>query len=194
MYEGRADDSLSWFQDEPTLSLELVDVLGVGPDESVIDVGGGASRLVDRLLLKGFTDLTVLDVAASALAASQHRVGADHHVTWIAQDLASWQPERQYDLWHDRAVLHFFAHGEVAIYRGLLDRAIARGGAVILAAFAPDGPQFCSGLPVQRYSADDLGALLGTSFEIVEQRSETHITPSGVAQPFTWIAARRSDG
>lgn len=125
MYEGRADDSLSWYEDEPTLSLELIDVLGVGPDESVIDVGGGASRLVDRLLMKGFSDVSVLEVAASALAASQRRVGADHHVTWIAQDLASWQPERQYDLWHDRAVLHFFAGGEVATYRALLDRAIA---------------------------------------------------------------------
>jgi trans-aconitate methyltransferase len=125
VYEGRADDSLSWYEDEPTLSLELIDVLGVGPDESVIDVGGGASRLVDRLLMKGFSDVSVLEVAASALAASQRRVGADHHVTWIAQDLASWQPERQYDLWHDRAVLHFFAGGEVATYRALLDRAIA---------------------------------------------------------------------
>jgi len=191
VYEGRDDESLSWFQNEPTVSLELIDVLGVAMDAGVIDVGGGTSRLVDRLLSRGFSDVSVLDVAASALAASQARIGADHRVTWITADLLSWQPERRYDLWHDRAVFHFFSDNDVATYRKLLLRATTVDGAVILSTFAPEGPEFCSGLRVCRYSADELGLVLGERFEVIDRRSQTHRTPSGVVQPFTWIAARR---
>lgn len=193
VYEGRDDASLSWFQDEPTVSLDVIDVLGVARDNSVIDVGGGASRLVDRLLSRGFNDVSVLDVAESALGASQSRIGADRRVTWIAADLLSWEPGRRYDLWHDRAVFHFFKDDDVATYREILLRATTIDSAVILATFAPEGPEFCSGLPVSRYSADDLGRVLGEDFEVIDQRSETHVTPHGVVQPFTWIAARRRE-
>ena len=188
VYECSSPDAVSWYQPEPVVSLELVDVLGVAPESAVIDIGGGASVLVDRLLARGFTDLTVLDISEAALRASRRRVGADAHVTRIAHDLLTWEPTRRYDLWHDRAVFHFLAADEIKVYRELVHRAVAPGGSVIMATFAPDGPEWCSGLPVNRYSADQLGEVLGGDFTMVEPRREVHTTPSGALQHFTWIA------
>ena len=192
VYEGSNPDAVSWYQPEPVASLELLDVLGVAPESGVLDIGGGASVLVDRLLARGFTDLTILDISNAALRASRQRVGNDARVTWIAEDLLSWEPTRLYDLWHDRAVFHFLSGQEVDGYRNVLRRAVAPGGSVIMATFAPDGPERCSGLPVTRYSADELGAVLGSGFQVVEHRREVHSTPTGTVQPFTWVAARRS--
>ncbi len=192
VHEGSSPDAVSWYQPEPVVSLELLDVLGVAPESAVIDIGGGASVLVDRLLARGFTDVTVLDISDAALRAGRQRVGSDPRVTWITEDLLSWEPARHYDLWHDRAAFHFLSGTEVDMYRNVLLRAVAPGGSVIMAAFAPDGPERCSGLPVTRYSADELGAVLESSFQVVEHRREVHTTPAGAAQPFTWIAARRS--
>jgi trans-aconitate methyltransferase len=183
---------VSWYEPEPVVSLELVDVLGVAPESAVIDIGGGASVLVDRLLARGFADLTVLDISEAALRASCQRVDNDPRATWITADLLSWQPTRNYDLWHDRATFHFLSGAEVDTYRNVLRRAVAPGGSVIMATFAPDGPEQCSGLPVTRYGADELGAVLGSGFKVVEHRGEVHTTPFGAVQPFTWIAARRS--
>lgn len=191
VYQRNWTDSVSWYQPEPVESLELVDVLGIAGDAGVIDVGGGASVLVDALLRRGFTDLTVLDISHAALQVSRDRVGTDAPVTWIAHDLLTWEPKRHYDLWHDRAVFHFLSGAEVEVYRDLVHRSVARGGAVVMATFAPDGPEWCSGLPVTRYSANQLIAFLGGHFTVVDERREVHTTPGGVAQPFTWIAARR---
>jgi SAM-dependent methyltransferase len=192
VYKDSNPDALSWYQPEPAVSLELVEVLGVEPESAVLDVGGGASGLVDRLLARGFTDLTVLDISDAALRAGRQRVGDDPRVAWITGDLLSWEPTRHYALWHDRAVLHFLSRHEVVTYRNVVRRAVAPGGSVIIATFAPDGPERCSGLPVTRYSADELGAVLGSGFQVVEHRREIHTTPAGSVQPFTWIAARRS--
>lgn len=194
IYAEKDPTSVSWYQEEPVLSLELFDVLDVARDAAVIDVGGGESLLVDRLLAKGFSDLTVLEVSPSAIAVSAQRVGDGRAVVWIAQDLLSWQPERRYDLWHDRAVFHFLAGPEIETYRMLVDRALAPNGVVILGTFASDGPESCSGLATHRYGPNELGSVLGVGYEVVEQRRELHHTPSGVVQPFTWIAARRRPG
>ena len=191
VYEGTETNAVSWYQSEPVLSLELIDLLGIAPAAGTIDVGGGASILVDRLLAKGFTDLTVLDISLAALRASRERVG-DVPVTWLAEDLLTWEPTRTYELWHDRAVFHFLSGREVEDYRKVLCRALSPGGAVIMATFATDGPERCSGLPVTRYSAIEVGTALGRGFETVEHRREIHVTPSGTLQPFTWIAARRT--
>ena len=191
MYGRNQADTVSWYQTEPVVSLELVDLLGISAEAGVIDVGGGASVLVDALLLRGFTDLTVLDISEAALRASQERVGADAPVDWIAHDLLTWEPARRYDLWHDRAVFHFLSGDVVGVYRDLLHRAVAPGGCVVMATFAPDGPEWCSGLPVTRYGADQLNETLGDEFKLVDHRREVHVTPSGATQPFTWIAARR---
>jgi len=194
VYEGRDIKAVSWYQAEPALSIELFDTLGVAPGQGVLDVGGGASLLVDRLLGRGFTDVTVLDISSAALSAAQRRVGTDHRVTWIVQDLQSWQPRRRYDVWHDRAVLHFLsAPAELDAYRTLVERALAPAGAVVIGTFAPDGPESCSGLPVQRYDADGIADVLGPRYAVVRRTRELHTTPGGTVQPFTWVALRRRD-
>jgi len=192
IYETTETNAVSWYQSEPAVSLELIHLLGIAPESGTIDVGGGASILVDRLLARGFTDLTVLDISRAALRASRQRVGDDAPVTWLAEDLLTWEPTRTYELWHDRAVFHFLSGQEIEDYRKVLCRALSPGGAVIMATFATDGPERCSGLPVTRYGLIELGAALGKGFEVVEHRREIHVTPSGAVQPFTWIAARRT--
>jgi deazaflavin-dependent oxidoreductase (nitroreductase family) len=193
VYQGRDVETVSWYQPEPKASLQLIDALGVEPGQAVVDVGGGASLLVDRLLVRGFSDFTVLDISAEALAASRRRIGSDRRATWITQDLLSWQPRRQYDLWHDRAVFHFLtSDSEVDAYRMVLDRSLAADGAVVIGTFAPDGPTTCSGLPVARYDADGIASALGPRFAVVRRVRELHLTPGGTVQPFTWVALRHT--
>lgn len=191
VYAQSTERDHSWYQAEPSISLELLSSLEVQTHNAIIDVGGGESFLVDRLVTRGFSDVTVLDIVQSALANSRARVGPDRGAEWIAHDLLTWQPRRRYDVWHDRAVLHFLSGEQVEHYRTLLGRTLSFDGAVVLATFAPDGPECCSGLPVTRYSAAQLGGLLGDEFDVVESRNERHLTPSDDTQSFTWIAARR---
>jgi 2-polyprenyl-3-methyl-5-hydroxy-6-metoxy-1,4-benzoquinol methylase len=173
------------------MTFQLLRDLDVSSTAAFIDVGGGASNLVDQLLERGFCDVTVLDVSTEAIAVAQRRVGSDPRVTWLVDDLLEWRSERRYDVWHDRAVFHFLANGEIDVYRSLLQHTLAPEGVVILATFALDGPEFCSGLPVQRYGPDDLVGVLGADFALVTSRKEVHVTPGGTEQTFTWIAARR---
>jgi len=166
-------------------------MLGVATSTAVIDVGGGASVLVDALVGLGFNDITVLDVSATALDAAQQRLGDSVAVNWLQDDVLSWRPERRYGLWHDRAVLHFLIEEEDRkTYLNALRRAIEPGGAVVLGTFASDGPEYCSGLPVVRYSTGALSKALGTDFEVVATRKEVHTTPANATQSFTWVAAR----
>ena len=190
-YTDRGATGVSWFQAVPTPSLRMIDVLGIAPAARVIDVGGGAASLVDHLVALGFTDLTVLDISAVALTAARARVGEQASVSWVHEDVLAWRPQQRFDLWHDRAVFHFLVDpaGQQR-YLATLRAALAPAAAVIIATFAPDGPAHCSGLPVARYSAEDLTALLGDAFTVVETFREEHITPTGALQPFTWIAAR----
>jgi ubiquinone/menaquinone biosynthesis C-methylase UbiE len=187
---GRAQ-GVSWFQPEPVLSLELIHLLGARPSEPVIDVGGGASSLVDRLVDSGFVDISVLDISDEALRECRRRLGTSPAVTFIHQDLLTWQPPRQFDLWHDRAVFHFLAdEADKATYLATLSLALLPGGSVVVATFAQDGPEYCSGLPVARYSGAQLTELLGKNFTTIAVRQEIHTTPTGTTQPFTWIAAK----
>jgi SAM-dependent methyltransferase len=181
----------SWYQEAPRLSLELIDALGVGKDAAVIDVGAGTSVLVDHLLERGFVDLSVLDVSRAALDQARRRVGDAAPVEWLCQDLLEWQPECRFDLWHDRALFHFFVTPAARrAYLRTLHAALKTDGSVVLATFAPDGPEFCSGLPVARYSAGKLAQQIGADFEPIQTRREEHLTPTGVMQPYTWIAGR----
>ena len=190
-YAGREVDEVSWFQAEPHDSLELIDALDIDRDLPVIDIGGGASSLVDRLVARGFTDLTVLDVSEVALRVARTRLGDDPKVEWITSDVLEWEPERPYGLWHDRAVFHFLIDPtDRAAYLATM-RAAVPSGAVVLATFAPDGPDTCSGLPVARYDPDDLAGLL-EGFDVIETRREVHVTPWGTEQPFSFVAARRA--
>jgi SAM-dependent methyltransferase len=158
----------------------------------VIDVGGGASPLVGHLLARGFTDLTVLDISHEVLQIARQQLMDGSKVSFIEGDLLSWVPTRRYDLWHDRAVFHFLVNADaVDTYRDVLDRALSPSGSVIIATFAPEGPDHCSGLPAARYCADSLAAALGKGFEVVVQREEVHTTLTNAVQCFTWIGARR---
>lgn len=191
VYTSGPSVEASWYQTHPTLTLELIDVVGVSRKASIIDVGGGSSVLVDCLLEAGYRDLTVLDLSPAALAISQARLGDAAPVTWLAEDLLDWQPDRRYDLWHDRAVLHFLSGEDVAAYRELLERSVTPSGCVILGTFAPNGPEQCSGLPVTRYSTAELTRFLAPTFTVIEEHHELHTTPSGATQSFAWVAARR---
>jgi Methyltransferase domain len=192
-YERRGTTGVSWFQPETTMSIDLINHLGIAHDAAIIDVGGGASLLVDFLIDQGFSDVSVLDVSKTALDATRERIGAGAPVTFLLEDLLTWCPARRFDVWHDRAVFHFLVEpGDRDVYLHLLRSALHPSGALIMATFGPNGPEYCSGLPVARYSADELTSLLGNRFEIVEVRDEQHSAPGGAIQPFTWISARVS--
>jgi hypothetical protein len=190
-YVNRGTDGVSWFQSEPALSIELLDAVGVTPAMAGVDVGGGASLLVDRLVAAGFSDLTVLDVSGVALDAARQRLGASAPVTWLRQDILKWEPPRRYGFWHDRAVFHFLTDsGDRAAYLKVLRAALEPGGVIVMATFAEDGPEYCSGLPVSRYSVDELAATIGTGLDVVKSLKEVHTTPTGASQSFTWLAGR----
>lgn len=193
VYGVSDSQSRSWYQGECVESLAMMDALETSKNSAVIDVGGGESRLVDQLLARGFSDVTVLDISDVALKVCIERVGSHAGVTWMSRDVLTWQPERHYDVWHDRAVFHFLAPREANLYRDLLLRSLAPGGAVILGTFALDGPEFCSDLAVFRYDCEELAAFLGNEFDVIECRRELHTTPGGSIQPFTWIAARHRE-
>jgi SAM-dependent methyltransferase len=188
-YSRRGVGGVSWYQAVPAVSLALVDALGVARDAAVLDVGGGGSLLADELVRRRFTDVTVLDVSAVALEATRGRLPADAPVRCVRANVLEWEPDRRYDVWHDRAVFHFLVDepGRER-YVDTLRRALVPGGGVIVGSFAEDGPEVCSGLPVQRYSATDLATALGDGFQLAETRREAHVTPRGVTQPFTWVA------
>jgi SAM-dependent methyltransferase len=191
IYSRRASTEMSWFQATPTASLELLDVLGVSPQSAVIDVGGGASLLVDHLLERGFDDVSVLDVSDAALRSARSRLTSTAPVTWVRDDVLTWRPQRGFDLWHDRAVFHFLTDAvDRLTYLRTMRRALRPGGAVIMGTFASDGPDQCSGLPVARYSSEELADAIGADFDIVGVRREVHTTPTGVVQPFSWVAGR----
>jgi len=191
VYATHATDEVSWYQAEPATSLALVAALGISRDAAVIDVGGGASFFADRLVERGFSDVTVLDIAEAALEDHGRHPVADGPVTRLRRDVLTWKPTRLYDLWHDRALFHFFGPDDRGRYLQTMLLALRPGGIVVLATFAPDGPDHCSGLPVVRYSADDLVGVLGDPFLIVRSQREEHTTPGGSTQPFTWYVGRR---
>ena len=188
-YRTRGDD-VSWFEAEPSLSLDLIELLDIDPSTPVIDVGGGRSFLVDRLVDRGFADVSVLDISREALSQTRRRLG-DRGVHLLHHDVLSWVPERRFGLWHDRALFHFIVDAEGRRrYLSTLTSAMVTDGGVVLATFAEDGPESCSGLPVARYSTGALIDVLGPAFTIVSARRELHTTPSGATQPFTWLAVR----
>ena len=196
VYTTKATDSVSWFQPHAQLSLDLIKGTGVGKDAAIIDVGGGASVLVDDLLAEGYTDLTVLDLSGAALAAAGKRLGGKaEQVRWIEADITEVDlPTRRYDVWHDRAVFHFLTTPEQReAYVHTVFRAVKPGGHVIIATFAEDGPEQCSGLPVVRYRADELHGEFGEAFTLLGHKKESHHTPAGKVQQFVYCYCRRAE-
>ena len=199
VYEERAEDELTWFEATPEVSLDLVRTY-LKPGNAFIDIGGGASRLVDALLEAGLGPLTVLDLSGASLTVSKQRLGPQSdHVTWIEADITTWNPDRDYAVWHDRAVFHFLTGAEDrAGYARALSDALRPGGIAIIATFADDGPEMCSGLPVMRYApealAQELDRLLPGQFEKLGASRHMHITPKGNRQSFQYSVFRKSDG
>ena len=191
VYAEKPRDQVSWYEERPTTSSELV--LSGGVPRSVIDVGAGASMLPDVLLEAGVEQVTLLDLSMSALALTAVRLEAQgQRATTIVADVLSHDFEEQYDVWHDRAVFHFLVEaGQRAAYASQLRAALRPGGLAVLGTFAEDGPEQCSGLPVARYDAASLAGELGEGFTLVESRRAEHHTPWDAVQPFTWVVLRR---
>ncbi|MBR0823707.1 trans-aconitate 2-methyltransferase [Bradyrhizobium liaoningense] len=193
VYATKGEAEVSWFQDSPAISLDMVRAANPDHRAAIIDIGGGASRLVDALLRDGYRDIAVLDLSANALEAARKRIGeAASTVDWMVADATIWRPARRYDVWHDRAAFHFLTDPhDRAAYVDRLRWAVAPGGQIIIATFAPDGPEKCSGLPVQRHDSASLAAELGPEFELVETQSEVHHTPWNSTQAFQFSRFRR---
>jgi len=194
VYSTKATDAVSWFQPHAGLSFDIIKATGVSRHAAIIDVGGGASVLVDDLIDNGYTNLTVLDISAVALAAAKSRLGSRAYgVQWLQADITKASlPRNYFDIWHDRAVFHFLTSPEDrAAYVQAVLHSVKPGGHVIVASFAEDGPDQCSGLPVMRYDADGLHAEFGKSFSLLNHRKEAHHTPSGTVQQFVYCYCRR---
>jgi len=186
-------EQLSWYERVPRTSLALMEVAGVRPHHSVIDVGGGTSHLIDYLLSRGHTDLACLDLSETALELSRKRLGecADN-VVWLTYDVTRFHPQRSWDLWHDRALFHFMTDVvSREAYVAALHDAVPLGGHAIIATFADDGPEQCSGLATQRYSPSGLADALGDGFDLIEARRHHHLTPRATEQRFVYGLFRR---
>ena len=193
VYKEKGENQVSWFQERPIISLELIEAAGVDHSSAIIDIGGGASRLVDALAETGYRDMTVFDVSESAVSIAKMRLGERAAmVKWIVADVTEWEPTRSYDLWHDRAAFHFLTEAsDRAAYIGRLTKAVRPGGHAIIGTFALDGPERCSGLPVVRYDAARLPATLTASFALIDTRRDDHETPWGAIQHFQFSVFRR---
>jgi 2-polyprenyl-3-methyl-5-hydroxy-6-metoxy-1,4-benzoquinol methylase len=193
VYTSKGENEVSWFQESPAPSLELIERVSANPASDVIDIGGGASRLVDALIERGFSAVTVLDLSEAALATAKARLGARaKRIQWVAGDVTIWEPRQSYDIWHDRAALHFLTEArDRAAYLSRLRQAVRPGGHAIIATFALDGPERCSGLPVMRYDAASLAEMLGEDFVLVEARGHRHTTPWRSMQQFQFSIFRR---
>jgi len=189
----QGDDTRSWFEEHPDMSLRMLDAAGVSAADALIDVGGGASPLIGALLDRGFRDLTVLDISATGMQHARDRLGSRaDQVHWLTADVLGWHPQRHYQAWHDRAAFHFLTIDEQRQqYLHTLDTATIPGTIAVFGCFAPDGPRHCSGLPVARYSPAQLARQIGTKWLLISQDREEHITPAGAIQPLTWIALQR---
>ena len=193
VYETKQFRDVSWYQQLPVKSLELIDAAAAGEKAPIIDIGGGASTLVDHLVARGYRDVTVLDISESALQQARSRLAmSSHHIHWIVADVTAFRPERSYRVWHDRAVLHFLVDAaDRQQYLGALRAALPPGGDLVLETFGPDGPMKCSGLEVRRYSLEMMDELLGPEFELQSDDIELHRTPSGGEQQFLCTRWRR---
>jgi SAM-dependent methyltransferase len=196
IYREKKSTELSWFQEDPARSLEWIQLATPSKEAEIVDIGGGASRLVDRLLDLGYRKLSVLDISGAALAVTRERLGTRaSRVRFIEADVTNCRADLSCDLWHDRAVFHFLTEAEDRKrYVEFLKRSLRPGGHVILAAFATDGPEKCSGLVVRRYDATLVLGELGNEFRMLQEEAELHRTPADKEQRFRYYLLRRVPG
>jgi SAM-dependent methyltransferase len=193
VYQTKTEQEVSWHQDQPEPSLSMVCAATASLTAPIIDIGGGASHLVDLLLQRGYRDLSVLDISPAALARARVRLGAPAAaIDWIAADITTWTPRRRYELWHDRATFHFMAtEHDRAAYLDRLRQALLPGGHAVIATFSLQGPEKCSGLPVMRYDPETLARTLGREFTLVNSEHRLHQTPWSSVQAFQFSVFRR---
>jgi len=193
IYANKQMNEVSWFQQEPTTSLALIQKNTQSKDDAIIDVGGGDGFLVDNLLDLGYTNITVLDISANAINKAKARLGINaDKVKWIESDITEFIPTEQYDIWHDRAVFHFLTQEkDIEYYKILVNENISDNGYFILATFADDGPEKCSGLQVCKYSEKDMGNSFSTIFKVKKSLKDKHLTPFGTIQSFTFSVFRK---
>lgn len=194
VYARNDAQAVSWFSPRLGISLRLLERAGLGAQSRVIDIGGGASTLVDDLLHRGIVHVSVLDLSAEALRVAQQRLGdRANRVEWLVADLTKAElPHAAFDLWHDRAVLHFLTEkAAIDAYMHQASTALRPGGYAVIGGFASDGPESCSGLTVARRDPADIAALFGADFELIDQAREVHTTPSGSSQSFAYALLRR---
>jgi SAM-dependent methyltransferase len=193
VYERKGPDQLSWYRPHLDRSLTLIEQALLGREAAIIDVGGGASTLVDDLLARGYVNISVLDISSKAIEAAKTRLGdRAAAVRWLVADITQVElAPRSYDLWHDRAVFHFLrAEEDRQRYVAAVARSVKPGGHVVVATFGPEGPTRCSGLDVVRYGPDELHAEFGSGFEKVGSATELHATPWGTEQQFVYCSCR----
>jgi hypothetical protein len=192
VYATKDPKTVSWFEAEARQSIDLLDKIAATPNNSLIDIGAGVSPLVPDLWARGWRDLAALDLSANALAISKAKLPEAESVQWIAADVREWHPKRRYDIWHDRAALHFLtcARDQARYHRTLL-AALPVGGHAIIATFAPDGPKSCSGQQIEPYDAGQLMQFLGPRFTCRHNQRFSHFTPSGSEQRFSAVVAQR---
>jgi trans-aconitate methyltransferase len=192
VYQNKESTAVSWYQEYPDQSMRLIEQAVSSPDEAIIDVGGGASVLVDSLLQKGYHQLAVLDISATALKCAQQRLcERAQMVEWLVADVTAFEPPHRFSLWHDRAVFHFLtAEADRKNYLAVLRKALEPNSHLVLATFAEDGPEKCSGLAVERYSVEKMVQTLGKEFVLLDHQSEIHTTPAGGEQKFNYFLFR----
>ena len=195
IYQAKKSKELGWFQSNPIVSLELIETAGLPLHAKLIDVGGGDSLLVDYLLELGYTDLTVLDISKSALKRAKRRLGKlAHKVHWIHTDINNFEPERTYDLWHDRACFHFLTKKEtVEKYVSVCTKGMRKGGIFVLGAFSKSGPVKCSGLTICQYEKEEVNTNFGSNFNIQSCFPSVHVTPSQMEQNYTYCVLKRKE-
>ncbi len=190
-YATIGGSAVSWFQESPDISLRLIGE--VPADDAIVDVGGGASGLAGALQRAGHTDITVVDLSAEAIKQGLERTEDPGSITTIVTDVREWQPSAQYQVWHDRAAYHFLTDpADQENYWSKVRSSVPVGGTVVIATYAEDGPEMCSGLPVTRYSPEELTAAMGSGFTVTHSEREIHVTPTGAEQRFIWLVAKRT--
>ena len=193
VYQHQPLHTSGWYQPIPSSSLQLIQAGDFSKNQSVIDIGGGDSLLVDHLLEMGYSDISVLDISEAAIERAKKRLGElTKRVDWIYSDITEFQINKTFDLWHDRACLHFLTQiDELNLYKDKVNRSVSSGGTMILGTFSKTGPKKCSGLPIRQYDSTELTELFSEYFELSETFESVHVTPSGNTQNYVFCRFKK---
>lgn len=193
VYRTKEDQEVGWYQPNPETSIRLVRTYSTSKDDSIIDVGGGNSHLIQHLLNEGHNDLSVMDISIHAINRNKRRFGSEaDKINWIESNILKFSGDRSFQIWHDRAVFHFLTdNADMRSYCEIASQHIKRGGFLILGTFSETGPKMCSGLPITQYSEESFCSIFEEKFELIECFDDTHTTPSGNSQDFVWVVFKK---